>query len=166
MCWLNLLGLGGKAVRIDQVHIARHLTSSTASVLGANIDYAPDVDSLLDRKAVMAFIQGIAYVLENTPDKIQIFELECVDEVGFDGVVAISDLPDGARVWQEDREGFMVNVTDATPPRTHWLTFFFSLKGDQWYLGTIYAGRASPSFTDKEWWNKHAFYNLKGVGGG
>ncbi len=167
MCILELDGLCGTQVRIlkdledGREHAWPHFFCHDPRQLDGNITRWNDIHGLLDDPFVMAFLQGAAYALQMTPALVQTLTMEYPTEVGFEG---IADISTGEHeVQMVNRRGQLVQVVREKPGKTKLLTFYFSFRDNCWYIGTVYAGPASPSFKDTDWWSKHAFYDMREV---
>lgn len=165
MCMLELDGLCGTRVMIlkdadGRDHAWPHFFCQDPRQLDGNITRWKDIHELLDDPFVLAFLQGAAYALQMTPALVQTLTMEY--PTGFVGYEGIADISSGNHeVKIENRRGQLVQVVEEEPIKTKLLTFYFSFREDCWYIGTVYAGPASPSFKDVEWWSRHAFYDMR-----
>jgi hypothetical protein len=149
-----------KPLAVSHRHIARHFVGS--GELGASIDRWSNTEEMLADPAIQAVLEQALQQLNPENWEAQNVIVELPFEVGFEGKVRLGDIPKSARVWQEVRGDYIVNVTNATPPRTRHLTFVFGQKPDVWLLITVFSG-STPSrpLSDQDWWQDWAFYDLR-----
>ena len=89
-------------------------------------------------------------------------ETKFPEPIGYDGVVALKDLPSGTMITKETRgdgERDVVNIVSGVEKRvTNNLVIILGSHLRNWYgIHTIYPGSPSPCFRDADFWNAHAF---------
>jgi hypothetical protein len=153
----------GSPVMISYEHIERHFEGS--GLLGASIIAWDNPESMLLDKEVWQFIENSVKKLNKNlkPGEARNFSHQFNLPIGKESICKIEDLPKEAKIWLENRERYVVNVTDVAAPKTDSLNIMLvrDLKNpSRILLHSAWAGSIeSPSggLSNPDWEN-YAFY--------
>jgi hypothetical protein len=133
-------------------HLKRHLQGSELKTSSVFFDrYFPDPDILADYA-----IRLIEEEYSGKPiQKVVVHK----DNIGFESVCHINELPEGVEIETVDLEGFDVNIVRGVKKKPTKIMTIVARPLDNGRHGiwTVYPGRPSPDLTDRGYWDQHVF---------
>lgn len=154
----------GAPVMISYDHIGRHIKGS--GVLGASISAWENTEAMLLDNRVWEFIKKSANQLNQDirSGEAAIFTQQFDSPVGNEGICKKENLPNNANIWQEKREGYDINVTNAPAPITNSLKIMFIKDPNnpsRVLLNSAWAGsvESPPGGLSNPDWSEYVFYS-------